>query len=65
MCEFCNNIEEWNMDDYSLFFQRGLCDGVMREKQQNVYQIGTFDSPHDYWDVLDINFCPMCGRKLV
>lgn len=64
MCDFCKNVTKWNTDDYALVSDRGLFNGIMMD-EDGTYQIGTFNSSHDYWDVLDITFCPICGRKLV
>lgn len=64
MCEFCENPTKWNTDDYSLVPNRNLSDGVM-QTEDNTYQIGTFDSYSDFWEVMDIDYCPICGRKLV
>lgn len=63
MCEFCENPTKWNTDDYSLVSNRNLSDGVM-QAEDNTYQIGMFDSNSDYWEVMTINRCPICGRKL-
>lgn len=63
MCEFCENPTKWNTDDHSLVPNRNLSDGVM-QAEDNTYQIGTFDSQSDFWDTFDINYCPMCGKKL-
>lgn len=64
MCEFCEKPTKWKTDDYSLVPNRSLSDGIM-QAEDNMYQIGTFDSQSDFWDILDINYCPICGRKLV
>lgn len=64
MCDFCKNVTKWNTDDYDLVPDRSLSQGLMMS-EDGTYQIGAFDSQCDYWDVLDIAFCPMCGRKLV
>lgn len=64
MCEFCENATKWNTDDYDLVPDRVLSEGIMTA-EDGTYQIGTFGWQHDYWDVLTIEFCPMCGRKLV
>ena len=64
MCEFCKNPTKWNTDDYSLVSNRNLSDGIM-QAEDNTYQIGTFDSHSDYWETMTINYCPICGRKLV
>lgn len=63
MCEFCENPTKWNTDDYSLVSNRNLSDGVM-QAEDNTYQIGTFDSNSDFWEVMAIKCCPICGRKL-
>lgn len=64
MCEFCENPTKWKTDSYSLVPNRSLSDGIM-QTEDNTYQIGAFDSQSDFWDTLDINYCPICGRKLV
>lgn len=64
MCEFCENPTKWNTDDYSLVPNRNLSDGVM-QAEDNTYQIGVFNSYFDFWEVMDIDCCPICGRKLV
>lgn len=63
MCEFCKDVTKWNTDDYSLVSDRTLSEGVMIA-EDGTYQIGTFDGRHDYWEVLTIKYCPMCGREL-
>lgn len=63
MCEFCENPTKWNTDDYSLVSNRNLSDGVM-QAEDSIYQIGVFDSNSDCWEVMAINYCPICGRKL-
>lgn len=63
MCEFCENPTKWNTDDFRLVPNRNLSDGIM-QAEDNTYQIGTFDSQSDFWDTCDINYCPMCGKKL-
>ena len=62
MCEFCENPTKWNTDDYSLVPNRNLSDGIM-QAEDNTYQIGAFDSYSDFWEVMDIDYCPICGRK--
>lgn len=64
MCEFCENPTKWNTDDYSLVPNRNLSDGIM-QAEDNTYQIGVFNSYFDFWEVMDIDYCPICGRKLV
>ena len=64
MCEFCKNPTKWNTDDYSLVPNRNLSDGIM-QAEDNTYQIGMFNSYFDFWEVMDIDYCPICGRKLV
>ena len=64
MCEFCENATKWNADDYDLVPDRVLSEGIM-VAEDGTYQIGTFGWQYDYLDVLTIEFCPMCGRKLV
>lgn len=64
MCEFCENPTKWNTDDYSLVPNRNLSDGIM-QAEDNTYQIGMFDSNSDCWEVMEIDYCPICGRKLV
>lgn len=64
MCEFCENPTKWNTDDYSLVPNRNLSDGIM-QAEDNTYQIGVFNSYFDFWEVMDIDHCPICGRKLV
>lgn len=64
MCDFCKDEQRWNTDDYALVPNRSLTQGLMIA-EDGIYQIGTFDSQCDYWDVLEIAFCPMCGMKLV
>ena len=63
MCEFCENPTKWNTDDYSLVPNRNLSDGIM-QAEDNTYQIGVFNSYFDFWEVMDIDYCPICGRKL-
>lgn len=63
MCEFCENATKWNTDDYDKVPNRSLSEGIMTA-EDGTYQIGTFSSQHDYWNVLTIKFCPMCGREL-
>lgn len=63
VCEFYENPTKWNTDDYSLVPNRNLSDGIM-QAEDNTYQIGTFDSLSGFWDTFDINYCPMCGKKL-
>lgn len=63
MCEFCENPTKWNTDDYSLVPNRNLSDGIM-QAEDNTYQIGVFNSYYDFWEVMDIDYCPICGRKL-
>lgn len=64
MCEFCKNSTKWDSDKYYLVPDRNLSDGIM-QAENKIYQIGTFDSRSDFFDTLEINFCPVCGRKLV
>lgn len=64
MCEFCENATKWNTDNYELVQDRVLSEGIMIA-EDGTYQIGTFGWSYDYWDILTIEFCPMCGRKLV
>ena len=64
MCEFCENPTKWNTDDYSLVSNRNLSGGIM-QAEDSTYQIGAFDSYSDFWEVMDIDYCPICGRKLV
>ena len=64
VCDFCKNATKWNTNNYDLVPDRSLSQGLMIA-EDGTYQIGTFDSQCDYWDVLEIAFCPMCGRKLV
>ena len=64
MCEFCENATKWNTDDYDLVPDRVLSEGIMIA-EDGTYQIGTFGGQYDYRDILTIEFCPMCGRKLV
>lgn len=63
MCEFCENATKWNTDDYDKVPNRSLSESIMTAEDRT-YQIGTFSSQHDYWEVLTINFCPLCGREL-
>ena len=63
MCEFCENPTKWNTDDYSLVPNRNLSDGIM-QAEDNTYQIGVFNSYFDFWEVMDIDYCPICGKKL-
>ena len=63
MCEFCKNPTKWNTDDYSLVPNRNLSDGIM-QAEDNTYQIGVFNSYFDFWEVMDIDYCPICGKKL-
>ena len=63
MCEFCENPTKWNTDDYSLVPNRNLSDGIM-QAEDNTHQIGVFNSYSDFWEVMDIDYCPICGRKL-
>lgn len=64
MCEFCENETKWNTDDYDLVPDRVLSEGIMIA-EDGTFQIGTFGQQYDYRDILTIEFCPMCGRKLV
>lgn len=63
MCEFCENPTKWKTNDYSLVPNRNLSAGIM-QAEDNTYQIGTFDSLSGFWDTFDINYCPICGKKL-
>ena len=63
MCEFCENPTKWNTDDYSLVPNRNLSDGIM-QAEDNTYQIGVFNIYFDFCEVMDIDYCPICGKKL-
>ena len=65
MCEFCENVIEWDADEYDLVQNKLLSEGMLREKTTGTYQVGTFNSYYDFWETMEINYCPMCGRKLV
>lgn len=59
MCDFCENIKEYDSNkDFH------LDDGVVCDKKTNRYYIVCNDSWEDYCEELEVKFCPLCGRKL-
>lgn len=61
MCDFCENIKEYNgFDDHD------LKDGIVRYNEQKTEYFLLFSVDSIEWvsENLKINFCPMCGRKL-
>lgn len=59
MCDFCENIK--NYDEYGNHWYAG---GVLYNAKEKEYCLAQNDSEYDFNDYLDINYCPLCGRKL-
>lgn len=59
MCDFCENIKEYDSNkDFH------LADGVAYDTKTNRHYIVCNDSWEDYCEELEVEFCPLCGRKL-
>lgn len=48
MCEFCENVIEWDADECDLVQNKLLSEGILREKTTRTYQVGTFNSYYDF-----------------
>lgn len=61
MCEYCENIKVVD-DKEELDYCLSEC--IVYETQSGKHWIITKNWVYDWDDCLDIEFCPMCGRKL-
>lgn len=62
-CKYCGRTD----NDFVLLKGTGLCSGLKVEmNRQGMLRIRYFyDTLKKRQDIINIKFCPMCGRKLV
>lgn len=60
MCDFCENIEEYGIKEPYLDIDGEL----LYNSKENKYYIVLNDAWNDYFYEKEVEFCPMCGRKL-
>lgn len=65
-CNFCKKI--WNsMEEYQKQFQHRWDEEISIVKDDDDGNIGLYVPCNDYYYsdiIMDINYCPICGRKL-
>lgn len=60
MCDFCENIETYDEDKLCC-----LSCGILYNEVEKKYCVAIQDSEYDFGgDYLEVNYCPLCGRKL-
>lgn len=60
MCDFCQNIEEYGIKEPYLDIDGEL----LYNSKENKHYIVLHDVWNDYFYEKEVEFCPMCGRKL-
>ena len=63
MCRYCERLDQ----DSRILFGDGIIEIEINAsmKKLEVHYNGTFEcADFDYEDGFDINYCPICGRKL-
>lgn len=62
-CDFCNKI--YNEDELNSQYCREVCDCITYDENNNNYNF-LHECDDDYYtgNIMEIKYCPVCGRKL-